>query len=50
MGLEIGRLFAEVGAYPDVVQVVTGGGRTGGALVHAGVQKVLTARSTPASW
>jgi acyl-CoA reductase-like NAD-dependent aldehyde dehydrogenase len=40
VGLEIGRLFAEVGAYPDVVQVVTGGGRTGDALVRAGVQKV----------
>jgi acyl-CoA reductase-like NAD-dependent aldehyde dehydrogenase len=40
VGLEIGKLFAEVGAHPDIVQVVTGGGRTGDALVRAGVQKV----------
>ena len=40
VGLEIGRLFAEAGAHPGIVQVVTGGGRTGDALVRAGVQKV----------
>ncbi len=40
VGLEIGRLFAEAGTHPDLVQVVTGGGRTGDALVRAGVQKV----------
>jgi acyl-CoA reductase-like NAD-dependent aldehyde dehydrogenase len=40
VGLEIGELFAEAGSHPDVVQVVTGGGRTGDALVRAGVQKV----------
>lgn len=40
VGLEVGKLFADVGAHPDLVQVVTGGGRTGDALVRAGVQKV----------
>jgi acyl-CoA reductase-like NAD-dependent aldehyde dehydrogenase len=43
VGLEIGKLFAEVGAdrgHPDLVQVVTGGGGTGDALVRVGVQKV----------
>jgi acyl-CoA reductase-like NAD-dependent aldehyde dehydrogenase len=43
VGVEIGKLFAEVGAdegHPDLVQVVTGGGGTGDALVRCGVQKV----------
>jgi acyl-CoA reductase-like NAD-dependent aldehyde dehydrogenase len=40
VGLEIGKLFAEAGAHPDIVQVVTGGGRTGDALVRSGLQKV----------
>ncbi|HKA82499.1 MAG TPA: aldehyde dehydrogenase family protein [Acidimicrobiales bacterium] len=40
VGLEIGKLFAEAGAHPDIVQVVTGRGPTGDALVRAGVQKV----------
>jgi acyl-CoA reductase-like NAD-dependent aldehyde dehydrogenase len=40
VGLEVGRLFAEAGEYPDLVQVVTGRGPTGDALVRAGVQKV----------
>jgi acyl-CoA reductase-like NAD-dependent aldehyde dehydrogenase len=40
VGLEIGKLFAEVGTYPNLVQVVTGAGSTGDALVRAGVQKV----------
>jgi acyl-CoA reductase-like NAD-dependent aldehyde dehydrogenase len=40
VGLTIGRLFAEVGPYPEVVQVVTGDGSTGDALVRSGVQKV----------
>ncbi|HMG43228.1 MAG TPA: aldehyde dehydrogenase family protein [Acidimicrobiales bacterium] len=40
VGLEVGRLFAEAGAHPDLVQVVTGRGPTGDALVRAGVQKV----------
>jgi acyl-CoA reductase-like NAD-dependent aldehyde dehydrogenase len=40
VGLAIGCLFADAGPHPDIVQVVTGGGRTGDALVRAGVQKV----------
>lgn len=40
VGLAIGRLFAEVGPHPDIVQVVTGDGSTGDALVRSGVQKV----------
>jgi len=40
VGLAVGRLFAEVGAHPDIVQVVTGGGATGEALVRSGVQKI----------
>lgn len=40
VGEAIGRLFAEVGAHPDAVQVVHGGGATGEALVRSGVQKV----------
>lgn len=39
-GLLIGDLFASAGAHPDLVQVVTGGGGTGDALVRSGVQKV----------
>ncbi len=40
VGLEVGKLFAEVGAHPEIVQVVTGGGGTGESLVRAGVDKV----------
>jgi acyl-CoA reductase-like NAD-dependent aldehyde dehydrogenase len=40
VGLEIGKLFAEAGTHTDIVQVVTGGGATGDALVRSGVQKV----------
>ena len=40
VGLEVGRLFTEAGDHPDLVQVVTGRGPTGDALVRAGVQKV----------
>jgi acyl-CoA reductase-like NAD-dependent aldehyde dehydrogenase len=40
VGVEIGRLFAEVGGHPDVVQVVTGAGATGEALVRSDVQMV----------
>jgi acyl-CoA reductase-like NAD-dependent aldehyde dehydrogenase len=40
VGLEVGKLFAQVGGHADLVQVVTGGGRTGDALVRSGVQKV----------
>ena len=40
VGLAIGELFADVGGHPQLVQVVTGGGATGEALVRAGVQKI----------
>jgi acyl-CoA reductase-like NAD-dependent aldehyde dehydrogenase len=41
VGVEIGKLFAEVGGHPELVQVVTGGGATGEAVVRSGVQKVV---------
>ncbi len=43
VGLAIGELFrsAAGGAHPDLVQVVTGDGSTGAALVRAGVQKIV---------
>jgi acyl-CoA reductase-like NAD-dependent aldehyde dehydrogenase len=40
VGIEIGKLFADAGTHPDVVQVVTGGAATGDALVRSGVQKI----------
>jgi acyl-CoA reductase-like NAD-dependent aldehyde dehydrogenase len=40
VGLVIGDLFRSAGAHPDVVQVVTGGGATGEALVRSGVDMV----------
>ena len=40
VGLEIGRLFAD-GAHPDIVQVVTGAGATGEALVRGGTDKIV---------
>ncbi|MEJ7845482.1 MAG: aldehyde dehydrogenase family protein [Acidimicrobiales bacterium] len=40
VGLAAGALFADAGAHPDIVQVVTGGGATGEALVRGGVDKV----------
>ena len=40
VGLLAGEIVAEGCAYPDVVQVVTGGGQTGAHLVNAGVDKV----------
>ncbi len=40
VGVAIGGLFADVGGHPDLVQVVTGGGATGEALVRSGVQKI----------
>ena len=40
VGLEVGRLFAEAGEHPDLVQVVTGRGETGDALVRSDVQMV----------
>lgn len=41
VGKLVGELFDGVGAHSGIVQVVTGGGRTGEALVRAGVQKVV---------
>ncbi|MER3395202.1 MAG: aldehyde dehydrogenase [Acidimicrobiia bacterium] len=41
VGKLVGELFEDVGAHSGIVQVVTGGGRTGEALVRAGVQKVV---------
>lgn len=40
VGVAMGDLFRDVGAYPDIVQIVTGDGSTGDALVRSGVQKV----------
>jgi len=40
VGVAIGDLFADVGGHPDLVQVVTGGGVTGEALVRSGVGKI----------
>ena len=40
VGRVIGDLFADVGGHPDLVQVVTGGGATGEALVRSGVDKI----------
>ena len=41
VGLLAGRLFAEMDDHPDLVQVVTGGGEVGEALVRSGVQKIV---------
>ena len=40
VGLEIARLFADVGSYSGIVTAVTGGGATGDALVRSGVDKI----------
>lgn len=40
VGVEVGKLFAEVGGHHDIVQVVTGDGATGDAVVRGGVQQV----------
>src|SRR5690625_2552250 len=40
VGLAIGKVFEDVGGFPDIVQIVTGEGSTGDALVRSGVQKV----------
>jgi acyl-CoA reductase-like NAD-dependent aldehyde dehydrogenase len=40
VGLAVGELFADAGAHPGIVEVVTGGGATGEALVRSGVDKV----------
>jgi acyl-CoA reductase-like NAD-dependent aldehyde dehydrogenase len=41
VGVLVGRLFAEAGEHPDIVQVVTGGGEVGEALVRSGLQKIV---------
>jgi acyl-CoA reductase-like NAD-dependent aldehyde dehydrogenase len=40
VGLAVGELFAEAGDHPGIVEVVTGGGATGEALVRSGVDKI----------
>src|SRR5437868_632091 len=40
VGLLVGGLFGDGCDYPDIVQVVTGGGATGSNLIGSGVQKV----------
>jgi len=40
VGVAVGDLFRDVGAHPDIVQVVTGGGATGHAVVTGGVDKI----------
>ena len=40
VGLEIAKLFADVGSYSGIVTAVTGGGATGEALVRSGVDKI----------
>lgn len=40
VGLEVAKLFAEVGDYSGIVTAVTGGGATGEALVRSGVDKI----------
>ncbi len=41
VGKLVGELFEDVGAHSGIVQVVTGGGKTGEALVRSGVQKIV---------
>jgi len=41
VGLKIGEIFAKAGFPDDVVQVVTGDGRTGAALVDAAPDKIM---------
>jgi succinate-semialdehyde dehydrogenase/glutarate-semialdehyde dehydrogenase len=41
VGLKIGELFEKAGLPKDVLRVVTGDGRTGAALVEAGVNKIM---------
>jgi acyl-CoA reductase-like NAD-dependent aldehyde dehydrogenase len=37
----LGKIFQEVGGFPDIVQVVTGDGSTGAHLVRGGVDKIV---------
>lgn len=41
VGLKIGEIFARAGLPQNVLQVLTGDGRTGAALVEAGVNKIM---------
>ncbi len=41
IGLKIGEIFEKVGLPENVLQVVTGDGRTGAALVDAGIEKIM---------
>ncbi|HLM01028.1 MAG TPA: aldehyde dehydrogenase family protein, partial [Pyrinomonadaceae bacterium] len=41
IGLKIGEIFQKAGAPENIVQVLTGDGRTGAALVDAGVNKIM---------
>ena len=41
VGVKIGEIFQKAGAPEDLVQVVTGGGRTGAALVDAAPDKIM---------
>jgi acyl-CoA reductase-like NAD-dependent aldehyde dehydrogenase len=41
VGLKIGEIFEKAGLPRDVLQIVTGDGRTGAALVDAGVNKIM---------
>ncbi len=41
IGLKIGEIFERVNLPTDVLQVVTGDGRTGAALVDSGIEKIM---------
>ena len=41
IGLKIGEIFEKAGLPENVVQIVTGDGRTGAALVDAGIEKIM---------
>lgn len=41
IGLKIGEIFEKTGLPENVVQILTGDGRTGAALVDAGIEKIM---------
>lgn len=41
IGLKIGEIFQKANLPKDVVQIISGGGRTGAALVDAGIEKIM---------
>jgi acyl-CoA reductase-like NAD-dependent aldehyde dehydrogenase len=47
VGLKVGEVFARAGLPEGVLQIVTGDGSTGAALVEAGVDKVMFTGSVP---